>query len=159
MKIPINKIDEGRYIIRDENNIEYIDQLSTSLQVDGQWNPIIVRPKEGGRYEVIAGHYRLKAAKKAGFKEIEATVRDIPDEEADVLSLKTNLLRLEMTAREQGRILSKMMERYKWNQRDLANKLNVEAKWVGRRLRVALDLHDSVAKALDEGSERAMITE
>jgi len=152
MKIEINKIDVGRFTIRDENNEEYLDQLSHSLKTDGQWNPIIVRPKEGGRYEVIAGHYRLKAAKKAGLKEIEATVRDLSDEDADTLSIKTNLLRMEMTAREEGRILSKMMERYKWNQRELAKRLNVEAKWVGRRLRVALDLHQIVAKALDEGN-------
>jgi len=151
MKIDIDKIDEGRFVIREENNTEYIDQLSQSLQSDGQWNPIIVRPKEGGRYEVIAGHYRLKAAKKAGFKEVEATVRDLPDEEADVLSIKTNLLRMEMTVREQGKVLSKMMESYGWNQTELARKLNVGQQWVARRLRVALELHEEVAKALDQG--------
>lgn len=151
MKIQINKIDEGRFVIREENNEEYIDELSQSLLADGQWNPIILRPKEGGRYEIVAGHYRLKAAKKAKFKDIEASVRDLTDEEADVLSVKTNLLRLEMTAREQGRVLSKMMERYGWSQREIGDKLNVSHDWVSLRLRVALALHDEVAKALDEG--------
>jgi len=151
MKIQINKIDEGRFVIREENNEEYIDQLSQSLLADGQWDPIIVRPREGGRYEIIAGHYRLKAAKKAKFKEIEASVRDLTDEEADVLSIKTNLIRLEMTAREQGRVLSKMMETYGWSQREISDKLNVSAMWIGRRLRVAMDLHETVSKALDDG--------
>ena len=64
MKIDVNKIDEGRFVIREENNEEYIDQLSQSLLADGQWNPIILRPKEGGRYEIVAGHYRFKAVKK-----------------------------------------------------------------------------------------------
>ncbi len=151
MKIDVNKIDEGRFVIREENNEEYIAELSKSLLADGQWNPIILRPKEGGRYEIIAGHYRLKAAKKAKFKVIEASVRDLSDEEADVLSLKTNLLRLEMTAREQGRVLSKMMENYGWNQTDIAKKLSVSRQWVQRRIRVALELHEDVAKALDQG--------
>ena len=151
MKIDIKKIDEGRFKIRDENNKEYIEQLAASLKVDGQWNPIIVRPKSDGRYEVISGHYRLQAAKKAGFEEIEATVRDLTDEIADLLSLKTNIVRLEMTEREQGKILSKIMNEYNWSQQELANKLNVGSKWVGRRLRVALELHDEVAKALDSG--------
>lgn len=151
MKIQINKIDEGRFVIREENNEEYIDQLSKSLLADGQWDPIILRPKEGGRYEIVAGHYRLKAAKKAKFKEIEASVRDLSDEEADVLSLKTNMLRLEMTAREQGRVLSKLMENYGWSQREIAKRLNVSHEWVSQRLRVALSLHDEVAKALDGG--------
>ena len=151
MKIDISKIDEGRFVIREENNVEYIDQLSESIKVDGQWNPIILRQKEGGRFEVIAGHYRLKAAKKAGMTEIEATVRDLPDEDADILSLKTNLLRMEMTAREQGRVLSKIMESYGWSQTEVAKRLNVGRNWVGTRLRVALELHDEVVKALDTG--------
>ncbi len=151
MRIDISKIDEGRFTVREEINPEYVKQLSQSLLEDGQWNPIIIRPKSNGRYELIAGHYRLQASKEAGFKEIEATVRDLADEEADVLSLKTNLLRLEMSAREQGRVLSKMMQRYGWNQNELARRLNVESKWVGRRLRVALELHEEVAKALDGG--------
>jgi len=92
MKIDIKKINEGRFVIREENNKEYIEQLAASLKADGQWNPIIVQPIVGGRYEVISGHYRLQAAKKAGFKENEATIRDLPDEEAYVFSLKANIL-------------------------------------------------------------------
>ncbi|GAG74668.1 unnamed protein product, partial [marine sediment metagenome] len=151
MKIDIDKIDEGRFVIREEINEEYVDQLSKSLLEDGQWDPIIVRPKEDGRYEVVSGHYRLKASIKGGLKEIEATVRDLTDEDADVLSLKTNLIRLEMTAREQGLVLSKMMEAYSWSQSEIAEKLNVGHDWVGRRIRVALSLHVDVAEALDSG--------
>ncbi len=151
MKIDIKKIDEGRFVIREENNKEYVDQLAASLKKDGQWNPIIVRPKPDGRYEIIAGHYRLKAAKKAGFKDIEATVRDLPNDEADVLSLKTNLIRLEMSPREQGQVINKMMEAYGWNQSETAKRLNVSPDWVSQRVRVALALHDKVAKALDAG--------
>jgi len=152
MKIDISKIDEGRFAIREDLNIEYVKQLSQSLSEDGQWNPIIVRPKQDGRYELIAGHYRLQASKEAGLQEIEANVRDLGDEEADVLSLKTNMLRLEMSAREQGKVLSKMMERYGWNQRELAKKLNQSPDWVAMRLKVALELHDEVVKALEKGS-------
>ena len=151
MKIDISKIDEGRFAIREELNQEHVKQLAQSLVSNGQWNPIIVRPKEGGRYELIAGHYRLQATKEAGLQEIEATVRDLSDEEAMLLSLKTNLLRLDMTAREQGRVLSLMMEEFELSQRQLAAKLGVSQRWIGMRLRVALDLHEEVAKALDEG--------
>ena len=150
MKISVDKIDEGRFVIREETDQEHLKQLALSLVEDGQWNPIIVRPKPNGRYEVISGHYRLQAAKNAGFKEIEATVKDAADDEADVLSLKTNMLGLEMTPREQGKILSQILQKYGWTQGQLAKKLNVNSDWIGRRIRVALDLHDLVAKALDE---------
>lgn len=151
MKIDINNIDEGRFVIRDENNEEYVAQLAASLKEDGQWVPIIVRPKPDGRYEVIAGHYRLHAAKKAGFTEIEATVRDLLDEYADILSLKTNMLRLEMTPREQGQVLAKIMEEHGLSQREIAKRLNVSPDWVSQRVRVALELHEKVASALDDG--------
>lgn len=150
MKIAVDKIDEGRFVIREETDQEHLKQLSQSLIDDGQWTPIIVRPKPNGRYEVIAGHYRLQATKNAGLKEIEATVKDVADDEADVLSLKTNMLRLEMTAREQGKVLSQILQKYGWTQGQLAKKLNVNSDWIGRRIRVALDLHELVAKALDE---------
>lgn len=151
MKIDIEKIDVGRFSIREEIDQEFLEQLTQSLLDDGQWHPIIVRPIEGGKYQLISGHYRLQASKKAGLSEIEANVRDLSDEEADLLSLKTNMLRHGMTAREEGRVLSEIMERYKWNQSEIARKLSVESKWVGRRLRVALDLHEAVAKTLDNG--------
>ena len=152
MKIAVDKIDEGKFIIRDEPNQEHLKQLSQSLKEDGQWNPIIVRPLPNGRYEVISGHYRLQAAKIVGLKEIEANVRDLSDEEADILSLKTNTLRLEMTPREEGKVLSKMMQLYGWNSNELAKRLNMDEKWVSRRLRVALELNEEVAKALDSGT-------
>lgn len=151
MKIDINKIDVGRFAIREEIDQEYLERLTQSLLDDGQWHPIIVRRINGGRYQLVAGHYRLQASIKAGLKEIEANIRDLTDEDADLLSLKTNMLRQEMTPREQGRALSKMMENYGWSQTEIARKLSVESKWVGRRLRVALELHEEVAKTLDNG--------
>ena len=151
MRIDINKIDVGRFSIREEMDQEYLERLTQSLLDDGQWHPIIVRRIERGRYQLVSGHYRLQASVKAGLKEIEANIRDLTDEEADLLSLKTNMLRQEMTAREQGRALSKMMETYGWSQSEIARKHSVEGKWVGRRLRVALDLNEEVANALDNG--------
>ncbi len=151
MKIDIDKIDVGRFSLREEIDQEYLERLAQSLLDDGQWHPIIVRRIGGGRYQLVSGHYRLQASIKAGLKEIEANIRDLTDEEADLLSLKTNMLRQEMTPREQGRALSKMMEKYRWSQSEIARKLSVEGKWVGRRLRVALDLHEEVAKSIDNG--------
>ena len=151
MKIDITKIDRGRFVIREEYDEEYVAQLADSLKEDGQWNPIIVRHKPDGRYELIAGHYRLQAAKLAGFKEIEANIRDIPDEYADILSIKTNLFRYEMSEIEQGRVLSKIMQEYGFSQAEISRRLGVSPPWVRRRIRVAMDLHEKVAEALEKG--------
>ena len=74
MKIRISKIDDSAFTVREKLNQEPLDELKESLKEDGQWDPIIVRQK-GERYEVIAGHRRVQAAKELGWAEIEATVR------------------------------------------------------------------------------------
>jgi ParB/RepB/Spo0J family partition protein len=157
MKLKISKIDEDNFIIRESLDPEQVKALAESLKADGQWNPIIVRPKEGGRYELIAGHYRVHAAKEAGLDEIEATVRDLTDEDAHVLALKTNLLRQEMTLKEQGLVISRMMEKYGWNQTKIAKLLGMDPVSVGKRIRVALNLHETVSKALDAGKINAEV--
>ena len=150
MKIKIANIDVGEFIIREKFNDDHLKEIAESFKIDGQWNPIIVRPKEDGRYELIAGHYRLQASKELGWEEIEATVKDLTNEDAEFLSLKTNLLHSNMTAREQGNVLNKIITKYNFSQKKMAEKLGVSEKWIYKRLKVALSLHDSVVKALDE---------
>lgn len=150
MKIRISKIDDSAFTVREKLNQESLDELKESLKEDGQWDPIIVRQK-GERYEVIAGHRRVQAAKELGWAEIDATVRDIDETEALFLALKTNLIREEMTEREQGKILHKILIELKLNQSTLAKKLGKSEGWVRKRVKLALDLHENVVNALNEG--------
>jgi len=84
MKIELSKVQIGRFRVREKLDEDHIKDIMQSLAKDGQWNPIIVRPaKERGYYELIAGEYRVEAAKRLGWKEIEATVKDVDDITAD----------------------------------------------------------------------------
>lgn len=150
MKIPISKIEVGRYTVREKLDEEHVKALAESLKEDGQWDPIIVRPKDG-KYELIAGHYRLEAAKYLGWKEIEATVKDLSDEEADFLALKTNLMRKNMDEIEEAKIIKKIMDKYDLSQREIARKLGKSDTWVLRRLALVLKITDKVQNALREG--------
>ena len=150
MKIRISKIDDSAFTVREKLNQESLDELKESLKEDGQWDPIIVRQK-GERYEVIAGHRRVQAAKELGWVEIEATVRDIDETEALFLALKTNLIREEMSPREQGKVLHQIMTTLDISQRELARRIGKSRKWVDDRIKTAIDLHPNVLKAIDEG--------
>lgn len=150
MKIPISKIEVGRFTVREKLDEEHLKALAESLKEDGQWDPIIVRPKDG-KYELIAGHYRFEAAKYLGWKEIEATVKDLSDEEADFLALKTNLMRKNMDEIEEAKIIKKIMDEYELPQREIAKKLGMSDTWVSRRLALVLKITDEVQNALKDG--------
>lgn len=150
MKIRISKIDDSAFTVREKLNQEPLDELKESLKEDGQWDPIIVRQK-GERYEVIAGHRRVQAAKELGWVEIDATVRDIDETESLFLALKTNLIREEMTEREQGKILHQIASNLSLSNAQIAQKIGKSKDWVNHRVKLALDLHEDVAKALESG--------
>lgn len=148
MKIKISKIDESAFAVREKVDPECIKELKESLKEDGQWDPILVRPK-GDKYELIAGHNRVMATKELGWDEIEATVRDLSDKEAMLLSLKTNLLRQEMSQVEQGRVLRDITLNCGLSGADLAKIIGKSQPWVTRRIQLAL--HESVSKTLVNG--------
>ena len=151
MKIKIANIEIGNFVIREKFDDDHVKEILESFKVDGQWNPIIVRPKEDGRYELIAGHYRLQAGKELGWEEIEATIKDLTDEDADVLSLKTNLMHSDMTATEKGKVINKIITKYKITQDELAKRLGISQPLISNLLTLALSLHEDVSTALSNG--------
>jgi len=148
MKIRLSKIDDVTFNVREKLDREFFNELKESLKEDGQWDPIIVRP-HGEKYEVIAGHRRVQAALELGWSEIEATIRDVDDSEALFLALKTNLIRQDMTEREQGKVLHRIKQEFGITQKELAKRLGKSHTWVDRRIRMALDLSEGVANALE----------
>lgn len=148
MKIKIVNIDVGFFVIREKFNEEHVKEIAESLKIDGQWNPIIVRSKGDGRFDLIAGHYRVQAAKELGWDEIEATIKDLSDDEADILSLKTNLMHSDMTATEKGKVINKIITKYKITQDELAKKLGISQTQISTFLTLALSLHKDVSTAL-----------
>ena len=151
MKIKIVNINVGEYTIRENFDEKQVKVIAESLKLDGQWNPIIVRQKGNGRYDLIAGHYRLQAANELGWEEIEATVKDLEDIDADVLSLKTNIIRSDMNPTEKGKVLNKIITKYGISQGELSKKLGISQSLISKLLTLALSLHKSVADALNSG--------
>ncbi|MFX0174378.1 MAG: ParB/RepB/Spo0J family partition protein [Candidatus Hodarchaeota archaeon] len=150
MKIKLNKIFSNKFQVRDQLDQEHLDNIAESLEKDGQWHPIIVRPTNDGNFDLIAGHYRYAAAKKIGWDQIEATVKDTDDVESRILALKTNLMSRSMTEIEEAKILKFLMEKDGLNQTELARKIGKSNSWVSTRLALVLKIHDDVKNALTE---------
>jgi ParB family chromosome partitioning protein len=151
MKIDLDDIHLGPYDVRDGVDDTHVNELAESLDEDGQWNPVIVRPGENGSYEMISGHTRYRAAKQLGWSEIEASVENVEDREAEKLALKTNLKRKGMSKLEEGRVVNNLMNEHNLTQSEVADKLDKSSTWVSDRVKVALNLTPEVKGLVEEG--------
>lgn len=151
MKIELEDIQLGPYDVREGMNDAHVNELAESLDQDGQWNPVIVRPGENGSYEMISGHTRYRAAKQLGWSDIEANVENVDDKEAKKLALKTNLKRQGMSKLEEGRVVNDLMNEHNLTQSEVADKLDKSTTWVSDRVKVALNLTPEVKGLVEEG--------
>lgn len=81
---------------------EKMEELIDSIRVNGVLTPVIVRPVQGGIYEMISGHRRLYAAEKAGLKKIPAIVREVSNDEAVIMMVDSNCQREELLPSEKA---------------------------------------------------------
>lgn len=100
--VPIELIDDNPnnpyHVDRDEK----MQEMAESIKQYGVLEPIIVRPKENGRYELVAGHRRKMASIIAGKKDIRSTIKDLTDDEATILMVDSNIQREEILPSERA---------------------------------------------------------
>jgi ParB/RepB/Spo0J family partition protein len=109
-------------------------ELVESVRTYGLLEPVLVRPKHDGLYEIVAGERRVVAAKKAGLLEVPVTIRFLSDEEAFVLHLTENLQRKDLSEEEKSRALGELAKRTGWNAQQIADKLKMSYTWVVKYL-------------------------
>jgi ParB family chromosome partitioning protein len=136
VRIPLDLIDPNP---RNPRQRESVDELAASLNAYGLLQPVIVRPKDA-RYELIAGHRRVAAARKLGWSEIDALVREESDDlDAYVLTLTENLQREDLSPREEAAALEVLVRERGWTTREVAEAIKRSQSFVSRRLRVFED--------------------
>lgn len=152
MRIPLEKIVINSEIIaRVKIDEEYLSLLMKSLAEDGQLHPITVRPLPDAHYELIDGLHRVEAAKRLRWKDIEANVISVNDVEAKFLSLKANVVRRSLEPVEEGEIIYRIMVKHGLNEKQVAEKLGTNVKWVSERLALVLKVHENIKKLVKEG--------
>lgn len=109
-KISIKKIDPSPEPIRSEWSESDMDSLAASIKEVGLLQPPALRSVDGGRYEIVFGHRRIEAARRAGFKNVEAVIIEVNDAESLELALVENIQREDMIPRDKAVALSRLME-------------------------------------------------
>ncbi|HXF94238.1 MAG TPA: ParB/RepB/Spo0J family partition protein [Nitrospiraceae bacterium] len=149
-ELGVDSIIPNRFQPRQHFNDEEISQLAESIRKNGLLQPIMVRRKGDGVYELIAGERRLRAAKQAGLQKISAVVRNCGDQEAMVLALVENLQRNDLNPMETARAYHRMLNEFGFTQDMLAQRVGKERSSVANVLRL-LNLPPEVQRLIESG--------
>lgn len=109
-------------------------ELTESIRTLGVLQPILVRPKPNGLYEIVYGQRRAKAAEKAGLIEIPANIRILSDQEAYEVQFSENIQREDLSDMEKARMLNFLTTKFGYTQEALAQKLGKSKGWVSRHI-------------------------
>jgi ParB/RepB/Spo0J family partition protein len=134
--IPVDLIDPAP-TNRDLGTEASLRELAESIKSKGLLQPIIVSPKEAGRFEIVFGHRRLEAVKRADMDTILAVVRDYDEQERRELRLIENVLRKNPTPIEEAAAYQELLDlNPKLNQAKLAKRLGISQGTISRRLKL-----------------------
>ncbi len=96
-------------------------ELAASIRAQGLMQPLLVRPVERDRYELIAGERRWRAAQMAGLAEVPALVREVPDEAALAMSLIENIQREDLNPIEEAAGVQRLVEEFRMTHEQAAD--------------------------------------
>jgi ParB family chromosome partitioning protein len=112
-------------------------ELAASIREHGVLQPILVRPRDDGRYQLIAGERRWRASRIAGMVTIPALVEDIDDDTALEISIIENLQREDISVLDEAAMYDRMIHEHGYSIRKLADKLGKDKGYLENRLRLA----------------------
>jgi ParB family chromosome partitioning protein len=145
-----NAIVPNRYQPRQTFAPQQLAELTASLKQSGLLQPILVRRKGDGMYELISGERRWRAAKEAGLETIQAIIRNCTDEESIVLSLIENLQRQDLNPIDTARAYHRMMNEFGLTQDIIAQRVGCERSSIANAVRL-LNLPVEVQHLIESG--------
>ena len=124
--------------------------LAESVRAQGLVQPVVVRSRAAGGYELIAGERRWRAAREAGLETIPAIVRETGDRDALLLSLVENVAREQLTPVEEARAYALLLDEFELGLGEVAERVGRSKPSVSNRMRL-LDLPEDVLAMLERG--------
>jgi ParB family transcriptional regulator, chromosome partitioning protein len=132
----IDAIVPNRYQPRQSFSPQELAELTASLKQNGLLQPILVRRKGDGIYEIISGERRWRAAKEAGQETIQAVIRNCGDEESVVLALIENIQRADLNPMEMAKAYHRMMNEFGLTQDTIAQRVDCERSSIANIVRL-----------------------
>ena len=148
--LPVDLIQRGQYQPRQDMHPAALEDLAASIRAQGLVQPVVVRPIGEGRFELIAGERRWRAAQIAGLHSIPAMIRDVPDEAALAMALIENIQREALNPIEEASALQRLVEEFDMTHAQAAETVGRSRAAVTNLLRL-LALHDEVKRLLSHG--------
>ena len=148
--LPVETIHANPRQPRKRFDHEATSALADSIRSQGLVQPVVVRPREAGGFELIAGERRWRAAREAGLPTVPALVRDADDRETLLLGLVENVAREELSAVEEARAYALLLDEFELSLGDLAERMGKAKPTVSNRLRL-LELPDDVLGLVERG--------
>lgn len=138
-----------------------LEELAQSIKTNGVVQPILVRKTNEGRYQIVAGERRWRAAQKAGLQHIPCVIRDVPDDKMLELALIENIQRQELNAIEEANAYKRLIETFNLTQETVAQRVGRDRTFVTnylRLLRLPEDIQHLVEESkLSMGHARALL--
>jgi len=150
VEVAVEQIDANPFQPRRRFSADKLKELADSIRASGLVQPVLLR-RANGRYQLIAGERRWRAARQAGLAAIPAVVREIGDRDALELTLTENLLREDLNPLEAAQGYAALQQKHGLSHEEIAEHLGLDRSTVTNTLRL-LRLPPEVQQMIVEGA-------
>ena len=148
-KISIEQLTASPFQPRMDFDEEALETLSLSIKEKGILQPLLVRQKTNGKYEIIAGERRYRAALKAGLREVPVMIKEMNDKEVLEVALIENIQRENLSAIEEAESLNHLIKSFSHTQESLSQVIGKSRSYIANTLRL-LSLPQSIQQMVRE---------
>jgi ParB family chromosome partitioning protein len=161
VEIDTDLIEVNSFQPRTNFNEEKLEELAQSIRANGVIQPLLVRRVEDGRYQLVAGERRWRAAQRAGLLKVPCVVKEIPEDKMLELALVENIQRQELNAIEEAQAYKRLIETLGFTQEMVAQRVGRDRTFITnylRLLRLPEDIQQMVeVEKLSMGHARALL--
>ncbi|MGD8112660.1 ParB/RepB/Spo0J family partition protein [Vibrio sp. TRT 17S01] len=159
--LAVSHLKPGVYQPRKDMSPEALEELAASIESQGIIQPIVVREVGDGKFEIIAGERRWRAARKAGLKQVPCIVKKVEDRAAIAMALIENIQREDLNVIEEAQALDRLQGEFSLTHQQVADVIGKSRATVSNTLRLnqlEQDVKELVAaKMLEMGHARALL--
>ena len=148
--LPIELLHSNPNNPRKQFGEEELEDLSKSIREKGLLQPIVVRQRTDGEYEIVAGERRWRASQRAGLHELPVLIRELSDGETLEIALIENIQRSDLNPLEEARAYGQLLEQFSYTQQQLADSVGKSRSHIANTLRL-LTLPESVRAYIEDG--------
>lgn len=149
--LPVELLQPNPHNPRKHFDAGELEDLARSIREKGLLQPLVVRPKPDGHYEIVAGERRWRAAQQAGLHDLPAVIRELSDQETLEIALIENVQRSDLNPLEEARAYALLIEQFTYTQQQLADAIGKSRSHIANMLRL-LTLPQSVLEMIEKGS-------